>query len=293
MRPYALLAATGLALAALAGCSKDEPASEAVVEAATDTPSEAVEAAAAALRKGDLLGMVRLTMPPAEYERMKADWTAARATPADADDEAKYAEMMSRLAAPGAEDQIYAELEPKLAQFEAETAAQLPMMIGMMQGFAAQGIASNEKLTEEQKRQATQAVNATASWLQTVPWADREKLKQAIGRAVATARSLELPTLQAMRALEFEQAMQKAGVAFQGVKDILAVYGFPLDALLESVRAEQVAQVGDNANVKVSFKLFETELSHEVELSRENGRWYGKDALAKINAARAELEAAP
>lgn len=292
MRPIALLAATGLALAVLAGCSKDEPASEAVVEAATDTPPEAVQAAAAALRKGDLLGMVRLTMPPAEYERMKADWIAARSTAADAQEDAEYAAMMNQLAAPEAEAQIYAELEPKLAKFEAETASQLPMMIGMMQGFAAQGIASNEKLTEEQKRQATQAVNATATWLQTVPWADREKLKQAIARAVATARALELPTMDAVRALEFEQAMQKAGVAFQGVKDILALYGFSLDALLDSVRAEQVAQEGDNATVKVSFKLFETELSHDVELSRENGRWYGKDALAKINAARAELEAA-
>jgi hypothetical protein len=197
--------------------------------------------------------------------------------------------MMAKLTAPNAEQQMYAELEPQLVKFETEMAAQIPMMIGMGQGFAAQAIAANEKLDEEQKKQATEAVAATAVWLQTVPWADRDVLKRAIGKAVSTAREIDLPTMEKARSLEFEQAMGKAGIAFQGVKEILALYGLSIDAIFDSVNAEEVSQTENLATVRVKFKLFDKALWHDTQMTRVDGRWYGKDTVEQIAAARAEL----
>lgn len=282
MRALALLAAAGFALVSLTGCKKDAQ-DPAALASATDTPTEAVSAAAKALRKGDLLGAMNVSLPPAEMERMKADWIAARAATAnDAADDARYAEMMAKLSASDAEQRLYDELEPVLAKYEAEMASQMPLMIGMGQGFMAQGIAANESLTPEQKKQATEAVAATAAWLQTVPWTDRDLLRQAIAKAVATARKLDLPTMEQVRALEFEKAMEKAGVAFTGVKEILALYGLSLDKLFDSVRPELVSQEEDAAVVRVHFKLFDTALWHDTQMRRDEGRWYGKDTIDQL-----------
>ncbi len=290
MRNFTLLAGLGLSLVLLSGCSNDAGETPASLASSTDTPVEAVEAAAKHLRKGDLLAAMQVSLPPAEVERMKAEWATARtAKPVDATEDAEYAEMMAKLTASNAEQEIFAELEPQLVKFETEMAAQIPLMIGMGQGFAAQSIAANEKLSEEQKKQASEAVAATAVWLQTVPWADRDVLKRAIGKAVSTAREIDLPTLEKARALEFEQAVGKAGIAFQGVKEILALYGLSIDAIFDSVSAEEVSQTEDLATVRVKFKLFDKALWHDTAMTRVEGRWYGKDTVEQIAAARAEL----
>lgn len=290
MRTLSLFASAAFALVALTGCSKDESQTPEDLAAATDTPVEAVQAAAKHLRAGDLLAAMQVSLPPAEVERMKAEWATKReAQPADAAEDAEYAEMMAKLTAANAEQQIFDELEPQLAKFETEMAAQIPMMIGMGQGFAAQSIAANEKLSDDQKKQATEAVAATAVWLQTVPWADREVLKRAIGKAVSTAREIDLPTMEKARTLEFEQAVGKASIAFKGVKDILALYGLSIDSIFDSVRAEEVSQNEGLATVRVNFKLFDKALWHDTEMTRVEGRWYGKDTVEQIAAARAGL----
>ena len=129
---------------------------------------------------------------------------------------------------------------------------------------------------QNQKKQANEAVAATAVWLQTMPWADREVLKRAIGKAVSTAREIDLPTMEKARALEFEQAVGKASIAFRGVKEILALYGLSIDAIFDSVRAEEVSQTEELATVRVNFKLFDKALWHDTEMTRVDGRWYGK-----------------
>jgi len=289
MRTLPALAACALALVFLAACGKkEEGQSPAALAASTDTPVEAVQAAAKHLRKGDLLAAMQVSLPPDEVERMRADWVAGRDA-VDKDEDAEFAEMMAKLTAPDAEQRMYDELEPQLAKFEAEMAGQIPMMIGMGQGFAAQAIASNEKLTPEQKAQANEAVAATAAWLQTVPWADRQVLRRAIGKAASTARDINLPTMDAARALDFDQAMGKAGIAFGGIKEILAMYGLSLDALFDSVRAEQLSVDGDSARVRVHFKLFDKALWHDTDMRRVDGRWYGKDTVEQLAAARSGL----
>lgn len=285
MNRIAVLAFAGLTALSLAACQKEEAAGEtpAKTAAATANPADAITTTAQKLKQGDVLAVIQMSVPPEHYEKMKADFKADMASdPVTDADRAEFAEMMAKLTDPEAESKLFAEAEPELKKFETEMAAQMPLMIGMGQGFAMQAIQANEKLTEAQKKQAGDVVGAMAAWLQGVQFADRTLAKQAIAKAVATARSLELTTLDEARALEFEPAMAKAGVAFNGVKEILAVYGLKLDETFDSVKAQVISQEGDTAKVKVDYTVFNQPLSFETEMVQIDGRWYGKDTIEQL-----------
>ena len=75
-------------------------------------------------------------------------------------------------------------------------------------------------MTEAQKKQSVDMVNALGTWLQTAKLTDRELAKKGVAVVVATARKLDLKALDDVRALEFDQAMGKFGIVFGGLKDI-------------------------------------------------------------------------
>ncbi len=175
MKRIALLACTGLFAFGLAACGdkeNSEPASEAAVARQTSDPAKAVEAFAAKLKENNVLEAVQFAVPPAKLDEIRADWKSkmAEETPTE-EEKAEFAQNMAKFTAPNAEETLYAELEPLLVKFETEMAAQMPMMIGMGQGFAMQTIQANEELTEAQKQQATEVIGALAGWLQTAKFA--------------------------------------------------------------------------------------------------------------------------
>lgn len=285
MKRFAVLALASFTALALVACQKEEQAGEtpAATAAATANPADAITATAQKLKSNDVLGVIQLTVPPKHYEKMKADWKAdLEKEPITEADRLEFQGMMAKLTAPDAETTLLAEAEPELKKFETEMAAQMPLMVGMGQGFAMQAIQANESLSAAQKKQAGDVVGAIAAWLQGVQFADRALAKQAIGHAVSTARELNLKTLDEARALEFEPAMQKAGVAFKGIKDVLAVYGLKLDEAFDSVKASVVSETGDNAVVKVDYTIFGQPLSFESPMVRIDGRWYGKDTVDQL-----------
>ena len=299
MKRYAVLAFAGLTALSLAACQKEETAGEspAATAKATANPADAIAATAQKLKQGDVLAVIQMSVPPQHYEKMKADWkTEVNADPVTEEDRAEFAAMMAKLTDPDAETKLFAEAEPQLVKFETEMAAQMPLMIGMGQGFAMQAIQANEKLSEAQKKQAGDFVGAVTGWLQGVLFADRALAKQAIGKAVATARSLELKSIDEARAHEFDAAMAKAGIAFNGMKDVLEVYGLKLNETFDSVKTNIVSQEGDKAKVKVDYQIFGQPLSFETEMVQIDGRWYGKDTVEQLEKelnAPAEPVAAP
>ena len=293
MKRLSALALASLTAFALVACQKEEPAGEtaAVTAEVTANPADAISTAAQKLKQGDVLAVIQMSVPPKHYDRMKADWRKKiDAEPATDVDRAEFEQMMKDLTAPDAETKLYAQAEPELDKFETEMAAQMPLMIGMGQGFAMQAIQANEKLTEAQKKQAGDVVTAVAAWMQGVKLGDKELAKQAIGKAVATARELQLSTLDEARALEFEPAMAKFGVAFNGFKDVLAVYGLNLNETFDSVKTAIVSEAGDTAKVKVDYQIFGQPLSFETDMVKIDGRWYGKDTVEQLEK---ELNAPP
>ena len=281
-----------LALAALAvGCNNPQPPAQSAAPAAAapaaTAPDATIIASIHALRANNVAALLDNALPPAHLAKVKADWNKDfNKDPVTDEDRRKFAEEMGKLTAPGAEDKLFAELQPQLKQFEQQSAQQMPMMIAMGQGFLQSAIQQNKDLTDPQKQQTMALLDATAKWAQTAKFTDPVLAKQSIAVICKGARDLNLKTLDEVRALNYDQAMQKAGVVLGAFKQLLAVYGLSMDKALDSVKAETAATTGDTATVKVSYVAFDQPFTTESELRKVDGRWYSKQAIDQWNKAQ-------
>lgn len=288
MKRIALAACTGLLFLGLTGCGEKDadtsrPAPAAAIERQSSDPGKVIEAIAGKLREDRLLEAVQLLVPPASLDELRAQWLARmKDEPLGDLQPAEYAEQMARFTAADAETALYAELEPWLVKYETEMAAQMPMMVGMGQGFLIQSINADPELDEARKKQNVEVVGAIGSWLQGLDLADRELARKGIAVAVKAARQLDLPTIDAVRALDFDQTVGKAGIALGAVKDILALYGLDLNQTLTSVKANVASRDAGRARVVVTAALLGKSLSGEADMVEVDGRWYGKDTIEQL-----------
>lgn len=292
MKRLKLLAVIGLSLLALSACKMNKN------EAAKD-PVTAVKDIASALRDNDFDRLSHITVSPDLYAQMETRYKeeAAKRPAPTAEQSKQFTDAIAKYTAADAEQKLFAEIQPKLA----EAGPQIPMLVGMMSGMAGQSIAQSDKLSADEKTQANAALTAIVKWATTAPLSDPEKAKQAIKVVVGTARDLKLTTLDAMQKLSFSEFVQKYGMAFGGLRKTLAVYGFDTDKSLDSVKVEKKSEDGDNAVVTVSFTLLDAAIKADVPMVKIDGRWYSKhsidmakQALAKpTEAAAAPMSAAP
>lgn len=276
---FCLAALAGLVLA---GCQSETQQMADAKSLQGDGPADVSERIARDLKDNNLLGALQAALPPQAFEKMKADYERERQQPPSEEDRAEFAAQMAKLTAADAESALAAELEPMLQKYETEMKAQMPLMLAMGRGFAQQWVQESKELNAEQKQQTGQFLDAAVKWLESVDFADRALARQAIAKLVATARALDLKTLDDLQALSFEEATAKGGIAFAGAKDILAVYGVKVDEALGSVRASVLREEGDGAAVNIEYRLFGQPLQVETEMVRHDGRWYGKDSLASL-----------
>jgi hypothetical protein len=288
-------------VAAVAACDKKEEAAAPAVAPAAPAPAAAPAAPSAdasvltvvhALRANDIGGFLASALPPTELAQVKADWSKKmNEDPPTDEDKKKFAEQMAKLTAPGAEDKLFADIQPQLKKMDAQ-AAQIPMMIAMGQGFLQSSIQQNQNLTDEQKKQTSAVVDAAAKWAQGVKFTDPNLVKAAIAAVCKTARDLNIKSLDEVRGLNYDQAMVKAGVMVGGVKQVLGAYGLQIDNWLDSVKAETVSADGDKAKVKVTYTAFDQPFTTESEMVKVDGKWLGKQAVENWQKEQAEKAAA-
>ncbi|MBS0571269.1 MAG: hypothetical protein JSS28_11710 [Proteobacteria bacterium] len=296
MSRFSRLALVAALAAAGFGCSQQQnpanPAAPAAIAVPT-TPEATIAASIKALRDNNVTALVNTALPAPELAKLKADWNKdMNAEPLTDEDRREFADKMAKLTAPDAEEKMYAQIQPKLAEFDKQSAQQMPMMIAMGQGFAKSTITQSKDLSDAQKKQAEDLLDATAQWAQTTKFTDPVLVKAAIAQICKTARALNLKSADDARALSFEQAMQKAGIVLGGVKAVLAVYGLNADQALDSVKLEPAAANGDAATVKVTYTAFGKPFSAEAEMVRVDGRWYGKHAIDRWRTHQAEITSA-
>jgi hypothetical protein len=280
-----------IAVLGLAACGKDESTASsgaAKMAAASTTPTAAVQAQFDALKAGRFSSAFLASFPPNMVERLRQEWKTEMAEPVSEEDREKFAAMMSELTAEGAEDAIFAKIEPDLAQLQQTAALQMPMYVGMGRGILAAGVQQREDLSAEQKAQAMASIDAFAKWAETAQFAEPELAKQAIGHVCKAARDLNLKSIDDLRALDFDQMLERGDVLFAAIKGIFATYGMRFDDILASARTELVSQNGEVAKVKVNYTMFDTPLSFESELVERDGRWYGKEMLESFEKDLAE-----
>lgn len=291
-KPMVRAALAAALLVCVAACGEKSATDTAVVAENTSTPDGAIRHSAELLKAGDIAGLMAHSLPPADFEKAKADWSKdANENPVTEEDRQKFAETMAKLTAPDAEKTLFAEIEPQLAAFDAQYQQQIPMYVAMGSGWLQGMVQQNKDMTEEAKQQAIAAINALAAWVQKTRFTDPESIKKVLAIASKAARDMNLKTLDEARALSFEQSMDKGRIAFLALKEALAVYGFSLDQTLDSVKPEVLSNDGKTAKVKVAYTLLDAPLAMETELVNLDGRWYGKEALAKLAEARAEADA--
>jgi len=286
------LIALALASALLVGCGKEEatqttaPGEKAATQATAPaaTAATAMETQVKAFRNNDLKTLVTAVLPPAELERIRADWDKQRAEPITDEDRAEFAESWGKLTAADGVDKIMAEIEPQLAELK----PQLAGMIAMGQGMATMTIAQSTDLTEPQKAQATAFMNGLSGWLGKTDFADAALMRKALTALADGMRATGITSLDDIKGLSFDQMLDKAGPAIGGVKNALGAYGFSMDAMAESVKTEVISESGDVAKIKVSYALFDSPMSFESEMQKVDGKWYGKDMLEQIEKAKAE-----
>lgn len=293
LKPLVRVSLAVCVLAFVAGCNQQQSAETAAVASTTaNTPDAAVRKSVELLKQGDIAGLMQNAMPPAEFEKIKADWSKdANAKPITDEDRQKFAETMGKLTAPDAEQTLFVEIEPQLKAFDAQYQQQIPMYVAMGSSWLQGMVQQNKDMSDASKQQAMSAINALGAWVQKTRFTDPELVKKVLAVATKTAREVNLKTLDEARALNFDQSMQKARVVFGGVKEALAVYGFSLDQTLDSVKPEVVSNDGKAAKLKVSYTLFDTPLSTEAEMVNVDGHWYGKEAIEKFNEKNAEAAA--
>ncbi|RDS79036.1 hypothetical protein DWU98_20080 [Dyella monticola] len=276
------------ALLALAACHKQEQTGAAPGGA---TPEAAVEESVALIKAGDFAGFWKHALPPADYANLRADWTHPRADqhPITDEDRARFELVVQQLTAPNAETTLYAQLKPKLTQMEEQYHDQLPVMIGIGQAILSTGIAQNKTMTENQKQQARDVLNVLLPWAQQTPWFDQDKAKQAVSVMVTTTRQLNLKTPDQVQHMDFDTSMKEYSIAYQGLKQLLVIYGLSVDDTLDSVKVSTIGIDHGQAHVKIDYTLLGKPLSADSQLVLINGRWYNQDLIHSERAQHEQL----
>ena len=291
---FALALATTMALSA---CQSEEQQAaakanagvQAAVAASAESPAAAVAVGARNLRENNLKALVDASVPPEYLAQLHGKWTAKlNEAPITDAKRAEFKADMDKLTAVDAEKKLWQEMAPKLAKLKAESAAQMPMVVGIGRGVLVSAVQQNEDLNEPQKQQAVKAINAFATWAESAQFTDPVLAQKALGVVCQTARELKFASLDEVRALTFDQALAKGDIAFKGLKQVFELYGLSIDQTLDSVKAVLVSETGDQAKVKVSYTLLATPLEFESEMVRYQGRWYGADGLRKMQKEAAE-----
>ena len=265
-------AVAAISLFTLAACDSDSAGNSALAEKAIAeqnlgklTAAGAMNAYADALKQNDVRHLIELVSSKTDFEEMKTKFAEMKKQPVSADDRRQFTESFGRLTAPGAVDSIMKEIEPKLAEYK----NQLPGYIAMGAG-ALQMQVANSSVSEDEKASATKAITAIQTWAGKTDFADPKRARNAVTALVEAATSINLKTPEDVKALSFEQAMDKVGVCLGGFKKALNAYDFDLDAMLGSVKVTDLAKPGE---VQIKATVFGTELTSKGNLTQREGRW--------------------
>ena len=264
------------AVLALAGCQRShEPAA-----AAGDAPAAAVRQLIDDLRHDDLGAFWKHGLPPADYAALAARWRRGRdAVPSDRA-RAGYRQFMAGLTAPGAETVLADRLQAQARRIDDRYGDQVPVLVAIGGAMVRRRVAADLALNPRQEQGLQDVLAPLAAAAPHAPWLDGRHVRQAAAIAVDTARSLRLPTLDQVRALDVPAAMAEASRLWTGARRVLALYGLPLDGALDSAKVAALPPQGAVAHVRVDYRWQGRPQQLVLKLHRTGGAWY-PDVLAR------------
>lgn len=258
-------------LAACGGDDKNSAEAE-IAKLDTDTPDGAFMASIAAMKSNDLKSLIKNSLSQEQYNKLVTEFEENKTGNFSEADKAQFAQTITMLTSDGAEDNLYAMVEPQLEQAR----AMLPMMLMMGKDQVLQGIKENPMLPETQRDSAATVVGAAMDWLGENDVLSEDKTKAAIAALVDTAKALDMQSLDDLQNMSFDQALDKGSIAFGGVKNILGAYGISMNEMLDSVSVDTVDVQGDKATMNVSFEVFGEQVKQTMNMVKKDGIWIGE-----------------
>lgn len=287
MRPTRtrILALLGAACLALAGCRQDGAGA---TGATTDTgaarkPAQAVRQLTAHLRANRLEAFALEAVPPEVHARLAVAWREGRTRwPLD---ELPFGrrlpEMLNALAATDSEKKLQQTFDRQFAGADRE----LRSAAAALGQFGAQYIANEGDYSDDERQHYTQLVAAASQWGMRAPLGDRDRAGRAIAGLAAAARRTGLASEADFGAAGLSQGLRRVEPFAAAFKRALALYGLDLDADLAGMEAVLQQQTGDQAKVRMRYRLAGQDIDTVVTLRRIDGRWYLADFLRHAEAA--------
>lgn len=289
MRPVLALLCAGLALAGCRQDSTDAPNAPATVGAARK-PAQAVRQLTAHLRANELEAFALEAVPPALHAQLVMAWSEGRTRwPLD---ELPFGRrlpaMLDTLAAPGSEKKLQQTFDRQFAGATRE----LRSAASTLGQFGAQYIANEGDYSDDERQHYAQLLAAASQWGARAPLGDRERARQTIAELAIAARRTGLASEADFREAGMDASLRRVGPFAAALKRALARYGLDLDADLAGLEATLQQQTGDQARVRMRYRLAGQDIDTVVSLRRIDGRWYLSDYLRHAQAALARPPAA-
>ncbi|MDA3961784.1 MAG: hypothetical protein PF961_13420 [Planctomycetota bacterium] len=233
------------------------------------TPEGAVSGTIQSLRNNDLKALFEHSVAPADQAEARSAFAAKMAEPARDDEKAQFNSKMTQLTADGAEDTVYLLIKPQLAKAQGS----LTGAVGML-SMMAMSVVPSEGMSEDEQKEMQAMLAGVGEWAGKVDLTDEAKAKQAVGVVCATARDLKVPNYDALTALSFDDALVKGGQVMAGLKKVLKIYSFDIDAVLDSAKVGAPVVTGTSASVPLSLTVFGNTSTGDVNLEQVAGKWF-------------------
>lgn len=225
---------------------------------------------------GDFDDLMKNRLPAADYAQWRNEWEQAHAhpEPASSNQAQQFAQIMQMLTAPGAEAKLAKRLQPRLAKLRGGQNQTLPIASGILEAAGKQMIAASPQLGASQRAMATAGLDALIAWTRTTDFSDAKKAKKAIDLMCATARQLQVQTLAQWRALDYAQTMRNYGILWNGLENLLHLYGLDLAGNLTTARISATSNDATHATVKLEMTFAGKPLGGEWRMVKLDDHWY-------------------
>jgi len=224
------------------------------------------------------------SLPPPDYRRMQAGWTAIRAKmQASAEEQARFNALLRRFTEPKAEAHLQRDLNAKIKPINSEIKNKWPLMQTSLTLLLQGWVETNPQLSTSEKAHGKALVKAIISQM-PAEWLQDQALRQkAFDQMVRIARDTGVPDYQTYSALDYEQFNYKLANFIDGLKTLGRIYGLDWNAGIQRRTLQVTAQSGNTATVRIRYPLGKKWVEFPMDLIEYQGRWYDASAAQLLN----------
>jgi len=200
---------------------------------------------------------------------------------------ARYPDALATLSADNVRTRLLSKFDEQLAGSDTN----LRQMAELMTIFALEFIQQQGSYSASERTHYRQLVSALGKWAGGAALSDRSRAEKALDLLIPAARETGLNTDTAFATAGMEAALGHLAPVVAAGKQVLALYGLELDDALRSIQLQVFDENGDEAKVRMRYRLAGSTIDADIPLRRIDGRWYVADFVDKVAEKSAAVEA--